>query len=138
MSNAYGAGAKAGGEGAGRGDAGVGSIASASGLGAVPRQKKLRDLVRASPLIAPEMRAHWLRVLPHLTAEQRQELWSLLAPADPSASMPARAAAPPASVPADAAVAPTSPPASAGEPLASTSADVKAPPVISLRTRRAR
>jgi hypothetical protein len=40
--------------------------------------KRLRDLLRASPLIAPELRAHWLRVLPHLAAEQRAELATLL------------------------------------------------------------
>ena len=41
--------------------------------------QQLHALLRASPLIAPEVRAHWLRVLPHLTAEQRAELTALLA-----------------------------------------------------------
>jgi hypothetical protein len=40
--------------------------------------KRLRELLRSSPLIAPELRAHWLRVLPHLSAEQRAELGALL------------------------------------------------------------
>jgi hypothetical protein len=65
--------------------------------------KGLRTLLRASPLIAPEVRAHWLRVLPHLTAEQRAELAALLegeasgvpaadaAPADASPAAPAAA-----------------------------------------------
>ncbi|HLH22735.1 MAG TPA: hypothetical protein VK066_09440 [Chloroflexota bacterium] len=51
--------------------------------------KRLRELLRASPLIAPELRAHWLRVLPHLSAEQRAELAALLAagtPDDPSSA----------------------------------------------------
>jgi hypothetical protein len=60
-------------------------------------------LLRVSPLIAPEVRAHWLRVLPHLTAEQRAELAALLegeaaavatadaAPADASPAAPAAA-----------------------------------------------
>ena len=41
-------------------------------------QKRLRALLRASPLISPDLRAHWLRVLPHLTADQRAELAQLL------------------------------------------------------------
>jgi hypothetical protein len=41
-------------------------------------QKRLRALLRASPLVSPEMRAHWLRVLPHLTGDQRAELARLL------------------------------------------------------------
>ncbi len=41
-------------------------------------QKRLRVLLRASPLVSPEMRAHWLRVLPHLTGDQRAELARLL------------------------------------------------------------
>ena len=46
--------------------------------GAEQSPKRLRALLRTSPLIAPEMRAHWLRVLPHLSAEQRAELALLL------------------------------------------------------------
>ena len=53
--------------------------------------KRLRDLLRASPLIAPELRAHWLRVLPHLSAEQRAELAALLQPGDPQGGAPGRA-----------------------------------------------
>jgi hypothetical protein len=50
---------------------------------------RLRALLRASPLIAPELRAHWLRVLPHLSAEQRAELVALLeAGAPPEAPAP--------------------------------------------------
>ena len=41
-------------------------------------QKELRALLRASPLVSPLVRTHWLRVLPHLTAEQRAELAALL------------------------------------------------------------
>jgi len=44
-----------------------------------PSQKRLRELLRASPLVTPELRGHWLRVLPYLTAEQRGELAALLA-----------------------------------------------------------
>src|SRR4051812_47959601 len=95
------AGAEAGGVGAGRRGPGTGRpvqaggvSSGASGADAAPSQKRLRDLVRASPLISPEMRAHWLCVLPHLTVEQRQELWSLLAPAAPSASASAGATSP--------------------------------------------
>ena len=72
--------------------------------GARHSQKGLRILLRASPLIAPEVRAHWLRVLPHLTAEQRAELAALLegeasgvptADAAPTAPSPAAPAAAP-------------------------------------------
>lgn len=45
-----------------------------------PTWRMLRDRVRRSPLLSPLERAHWLRVLPHLTAEQRRELAELLAP----------------------------------------------------------
>jgi hypothetical protein len=53
--------------------------------------KRLRELLRASPLIAPELRAHWLRVLPHLSAEQRAELAALLASGAPAAGAAERA-----------------------------------------------
>src|SRR5690242_820185 len=61
---------------------------------------RLRALLRASPLIAPELRAHWLRVLPHLSAEQRAELAALLAsdaaaPAGPPDSHATQPPAPP-------------------------------------------
>jgi hypothetical protein len=44
----------------------------------LPSQERLRALLRASPLIPPELRAHWLRVLPYLTDEQRARLAALL------------------------------------------------------------
>ncbi|MBX5493363.1 MAG: hypothetical protein IRZ14_19605 [Chloroflexi bacterium] len=50
----------------------------------VPSQRVLRALVRRSPLLRPIERAHWLRLLPHLTAQQRRELADLLAPAPDS------------------------------------------------------
>lgn len=60
-----------------------------------PSQKALRALLRASPLIAPDVRSHWLRVLPHLSGAQRAELAQLLAsetpPAAPAPDAPARA-----------------------------------------------
>lgn len=43
-----------------------------------PSQKRLRELLRTSSLVSPELRVHWLRVLPYLTAEQRRELVALL------------------------------------------------------------
>jgi hypothetical protein len=53
--------------------------------GEAPTWRVLRDHVRRSPLLSPIERAHWLRVLPHLTAAQRRELAELLAPdADPA------------------------------------------------------
>ena len=55
-------------------------------------QKELRALLRASPLVPPEVRTHWLRVLPHLTAQQRAELATLLG-ADGDTAVP-RATAP--------------------------------------------
>jgi hypothetical protein len=51
---------------------------SAEAAGGAPSAKRLRALLRTSPLIPPEVRTHWLRVLPHLTAEQRAELAALL------------------------------------------------------------
>ncbi len=51
---------------------------TAEAAGGVPSAKRLRVLLRGSPLIPPEVRTHWLRVLPHLTAEQRAELAALL------------------------------------------------------------
>jgi hypothetical protein len=50
-----------------------------SALGTRHSLRALRELLRSSPLVPPEVRAHWLRVLPHLTAEQRGELAALLA-----------------------------------------------------------
>jgi hypothetical protein len=50
-----------------------------------PSQKRLRDLLRTSPLVTPELRVHWLRVLPHLSEAQRAELASLLGGAAPPA-----------------------------------------------------
>ncbi len=52
-----------------------------------PSQKRLRELLRTSPLVSPELRGHWLRVLPHLTDGQRSELAALLT-ADESADSP--------------------------------------------------
>jgi hypothetical protein len=43
-----------------------------------PSQKRLRELLRTSSLVSPELRVHWLRILPYLTAEQRRELAALL------------------------------------------------------------
>lgn len=51
---------------------------TAEASGGAPGSKHLRALLRTSPLIPPEVRTHWLRVLPHLTAEQRAELAALL------------------------------------------------------------
>ncbi|HZR99306.1 MAG TPA: hypothetical protein VFE37_11395 [Chloroflexota bacterium] len=53
-----------------------------------PSAKRLRALLRTSPLIAPELRAHWLRVLPHLSAGQRAELAALLEVGSPAESGP--------------------------------------------------
>jgi hypothetical protein len=43
-----------------------------------PSQKRLKELLRDSRLVPPELRAHWLRVLPYLTDQQRRELATLL------------------------------------------------------------
>ncbi|HEY7064359.1 MAG TPA: hypothetical protein VII06_22975 [Chloroflexota bacterium] len=59
-----------------------------------PSTAQLRALLRASPLVAPELRAHWLRVLPHLSAEQRAELAALLEPEAAQRAVPSRADAP--------------------------------------------
>jgi hypothetical protein len=55
---------------------------------AAPSAKRLRMLLRASPLVAPELRAHWLRILPHLSAEQRAELADLLEASEPAGRAP--------------------------------------------------
>jgi hypothetical protein len=54
--------------------------------------KRLRALLRASPLVPAELRAHWLRVLPHLTDEQRAELALLLEMGDSAPPSPRDAA----------------------------------------------
>jgi hypothetical protein len=45
-----------------------------------PTARALREWLRRSPLLSPVERAHWLRLLPYLTADQRHELAELLAP----------------------------------------------------------